>query len=318
MLRTLPIALVLLLTFAAVAQAENASVLLKMYGISATDPVEEEAKLSLLEEEYSVKASEVSSNTMLAAAYELMSQYSEEVLAGMDSEIYALSDELNAIEAAMGASKEQDVATIMELDSQYRTAAARLEEKRRLRDEWTEAAQAQPLDVPSQEKLEQDKSSLNSLGDKVDRQRQKYEQALEYPELGEVTSFKSPLAIPVRMTSGYGVRLDPITRDRMTFHSGMDMGAPIGTAVLAAFNGYVEEASRNEELGYYVILNHGRGIKTLYGHLSGYQVEQGQQVKQYEPIAESGNTGSRSTGPHLHFGLFINGRTVDPGILVPH
>lgn len=133
-----------------------------------------------------------------------------------------------------------------------------------------------------------------------------------------MNAFYSPLEISVQLTSPYGERLDPVTRDVITFHHGMDMRAPEGTQVLAAFNGVVEEAASGEELGNYVIVNHGCGIKTLYGHLESYQVSAGDKVEQYDSIARSGNTGSRTTGPHLHFGVYINGKSVNPGVFVPH
>lgn len=86
----------------------------------------------------------------------------------------------------------------------------------------------------------------------------------------------------------------------------------MNTDITALFNGTIETVGSSDDIGYYVIINHGKGIKTLYGHLDHYSVEEGQQVKQYDVIASSGNSGNRSTGPHLHLGLYINGTAVNP------
>lgn len=315
--RVIPLMLLLLLLISSLAYAEDASVLLEKYDVPVRDSMAEEEKLNILEEEYHVVAQQVNNNTMLSAAYDLLDQYNEAKLASMDLEIYALSDELKSIVKKMDESEEEDVEYIMELDSNYRSVAANLELKRQVRNSWIDQSDG-VTELPITINTKKDINRMDALSNRVDEQREKVQEALTYPELGEITSFKSPLAIPVHMTSPFGVRLDPVTREAMTFHKGMDMRASEGTTVLAAFNGYVEEAANNTALGNYVIINHGRGIKTLYGHLSSFQVVKGQEVKQYEAIAKSGNTGSRTTGPHLHFGVFINGKAQDPGVFVPH
>ncbi|GFN30942.1 M23 family metallopeptidase [Paenibacillus xylaniclasticus] len=312
------LSLALLLVFPVTVSAENASVLLDKYGISVYDPVVEGAKLNLLEEEYYVTARKVNGNEMLATAYDVSNLYQEEVnlLADLDREIYALADRLKGIEQQMGQSKARDVAYILALDEEYRAVEAELTLKRQARQRFIKKETgAQPAD--SVATSEKEKRRMNDLSRQVDQQRDKYERSLNYPELGDITNFRSPLETPAELTSPFGVRLDPITREAMTFHRGLDLRAAEGTIVLAAFNGVVEEASVSSDIGNYVIIDHGYGIKTLYGHLSSYSVSKGQQVKQYEPIAKSGNTGDRSTGPHLHFGLYINGNAVDPARIVP-
>ncbi|RED52810.1 M23 family metallopeptidase [Cohnella lupini] len=314
---TLILLLTLLLWLQPLAYAEDASVLLGKYGMATTDPEIEGEKLDLLEEEYRVVSYKVNTNTMLSSAYDLHDQYYASRLASMDSEIYALADELTSISVQMGDSKEEEVPYILELDSKYRAVSDQLDLRRQARNGWMES-QKEAVEAPPLSQSTQDIVKLNAISDRLDKQKAKVQLARSYPDLGDISSFSSPLAIPVQMTSPFGMRLDPLTREAMTFHKGMDMSAPIGTHVLAAFNGYVEEASENSELGTYVIVNHGHGIQTLYGHLSSYRVVQGQTVKQYEQIAESGNSGSRTTGPHLHFGVFIGGQALDPGIIVPH
>ncbi|XID94291.1 peptidoglycan DD-metalloendopeptidase family protein [Paenibacillaceae bacterium WGS1546] len=306
--------LLLLLIPATAVHAEDASHLLRKYGLSVSDPLVEGEKLAVLESEYSATARQVNNQTMLSAASELAERYYERGLIERDSAIYALADSLQAVQLKMDANLEADVATILKLDAEYRSIAGELQRQREARRKWLDQAKAE-YEPPSAE-LEQNRIKLDRLGREVDKQREKYERALSYPELGTVNDFRSPLEIPAAVTSPFGERLDPITRDAITFHRGADLSAPIGTAVLAAFHGEVEEASETEELGYYIVLNHGYGIKTLYGHLDRILVEKGQRVEQYEAIAKSGNTGARTTGPHLHFGLYINGKAVDPAILL--
>lgn len=114
------------------------------------------------------------------------------------------------------------------------------------------------------------------------------------------------------LTSSYGTRTDPITGKKGAFHNGLDVGAPHGTKILAAESGTVVRASTYGTYGKCVIIDHGGGLMTLYAHCSGYNVVVGQKVTRGDVIAYVGSTG-RSTGNHLHFTVFINGSTVDPG-----
>ena len=114
------------------------------------------------------------------------------------------------------------------------------------------------------------------------------------------------------LTSSYGTRTDPITGKKGAFHNGLDVGAPHGTKILAAESGTVVRASTYGTYGKCVIIDHGGGLMTLYAHCSGYNVVVGQKVTRGDVIAYVGSTG-RSTGNHLHFTVFIDGATVDPG-----
>ena len=96
-----------------------------------------------------------------------------------------------------------------------------------------------------------------------------------------------------------------------TNHKGVDIGTPMGTPVLAAKSGTVTSAGWNGGYGECIVINHGKGNSTLYGHLSGYNVKLGDVVKQGQVIGYSGSTGN-STGPHLHFGIIENDSWVDP------
>lgn len=124
--------------------------------------------------------------------------------------------------------------------------------------------------------------------------------------------FAYPLAKVAPMTSDFGYRSDPFT-GKKTMHKGIDLGAPNGTNILAAGDGVVIVASWWSGYGNTVIIDHGNGYWTLYGHIrnGGTVVEKGDNVKRGQKVAEVGSTGE-STGNHLHFEVRINEDPVDP------
>ena len=113
-----------------------------------------------------------------------------------------------------------------------------------------------------------------------------------------------------RLTSPFGYRSDPFTGAR-SFHSGIDLAAPTGTAVKATLDGKIAETGFNRIFGNYVIITHERGYQSLYGHLSAVYVKRGQYVTQGTAIGAVGNTGY-STGPHLHLSIYKNGSLINP------
>ena len=113
-----------------------------------------------------------------------------------------------------------------------------------------------------------------------------------------------------RITSPFGYRIHP-TIKRSILHTGVDIANSQGTSIKAARNGKVIFAGRKGSYGNTIIIDHGRGIKTLYAHLSGINVSQGSQVTQGNIIGKMGSTG-RSTGSHLHFEVQKNGTPVNP------
>ena len=113
-----------------------------------------------------------------------------------------------------------------------------------------------------------------------------------------------------RITSYYGTRKDPFNKHKK-FHSGVDVLAKIDTAVRAAESGTVIFAGDKGKLGKAIVIDHGNGLRTVYGHLNRFLTTNGRKVRRGEIIAGAGNTG-RSTAPHLHFTVMQNGQTVDP------
>ncbi len=114
-----------------------------------------------------------------------------------------------------------------------------------------------------------------------------------------------------RITSPFGYRGNIGVTGASTYHKGIDIAAPIGAEVIASADGTVEVAGYSRSAGNWIRINHANGIKTVYMHNSELLVTVGQEVKQGDIIALSGNTGI-SGGPHLHFGVEVNGDYVDP------
>ena len=113
------------------------------------------------------------------------------------------------------------------------------------------------------------------------------------------------------ITSDYGMREHPI-QGVIKKHTGIDIGnAGFGAPVIAAADGVVTMAVYDRGYGNCVIINHGNGISTLYGHGQAILTEVGKEVKKGDLIMEVGSTGN-STGPHLHFEVRVNGSCVDP------
>ncbi|WP_102407139.1 M23 family metallopeptidase [Parabacteroides bouchesdurhonensis] len=113
-----------------------------------------------------------------------------------------------------------------------------------------------------------------------------------------------------RTASGYGVRIDPIYRTPR-FHAGMDFSAKVGTEIYATGNGVVTFAGWKQGYGNCLMIDHGYGYQTLYGHMSKFKARVGQKVTRGEIIGEVGNTG-KSTGPHLHYEVMVHGKHDNP------
>ncbi len=122
--------------------------------------------------------------------------------------------------------------------------------------------------------------------------------------------FTWPSAASTRVTSSYGYRTHPISGTRK-LHRGVDIGAPMGSNVLAAEAGTVTTAGWNNSYGYYITINHGSGYVTLYAHNSKLLVSKGDKVTKGQVIAKCGSTGN-STGPHIHFEVRVNGQLQNP------
>jgi murein DD-endopeptidase MepM/ murein hydrolase activator NlpD len=115
-----------------------------------------------------------------------------------------------------------------------------------------------------------------------------------------------------RLASGFGYRIDPIYKTPK-MHTGLDFTAATGTPIYATGDGTVETAGFDNGGGYgnHVIINHGYGYETLYGHMTKIKTHRGERVKRGQVIGWVGSTG-KSTGPHCHYEVIKNGEKIDP------
>lgn len=156
---------------------------------------------------------------------------------------------------------------------------------------------------------------MGPLDLRFEREFGKLEDAFDRLDGLATTLSRLPLVTPIlsgyySSTSGYGNRIDPITR-RWAFHSGADLGSAQGTSVLASAAGVVRVAAKYGAYGNTVEIDHGHGIRTRYGHLQTILVKRGDRVHFQQKVGTVGSTG-RSTGPHLHYEIWINGVHRDP------
>lgn len=164
--------------------------------------------------------------------------------------------------------------------------------------------------------IQEQEESIRKIEEEIQRQeeeaRKKAEaagQSYKTTSIGDI-SFIWPCPASSRITSGFGGRSAP-TEGASTNHQGIDIGAPTGSNILAAASGDVVVSTYSASAGNYVMINHGGGVYTVYMHASSLLVSAGEHVDQGQVIAKVGSTGY-STGPHLHFGVRLNGTYVDP------
>lgn len=125
---------------------------------------------------------------------------------------------------------------------------------------------------------------------------------------GGIFSFPAPSF--KRVSDDYGYRIHP-TLGVKQFHNGVDLAAPSGSPIIAAYDGKVVAASYSSTMGNYMMIDHGDGLYTIYMHASALGVSEGEEVTKGQRIGSVGSTG-RSTGPHLHFSVRLNGSYVSP------
>lgn len=239
-----------------------------------------EAQRSMLKEKEAEKQE-------LIAYYDEEIQNSEVLSAEQDAKLVELASSRSALEAQKDKLKAEEAAR--------RAAAAKAEAQRRAALAAAKAAEA----------AKNAKAARSAGGD-----------SSSVASAEEYSGGDGPYLRPVgyaRISSPFGYRTHPVTHEVGKLHTGVDFAVPQGTSIHAADSGTVIVAEWYSGYGYCVIIDHGGGVWTLYGHIreGGIKVSQGQRVERGQKIAESGSTG-RSTGPHLHFEVRINGTPVNP------
>jgi murein DD-endopeptidase MepM/ murein hydrolase activator NlpD len=160
-------------------------------------------------------------------------------------------------------------------------------------------------------------NQLNNISARVVFQQKSYDNISVLIKTQDVKLASIPAIQPVsnkqlnRIASGYGMRIDPVY-GTPKMHKGLDFTAPQGTPIYATGNGVVITAGASGNgFGNHVVINHGYGYETLYGHMVRIKARLGQRIKRGEVIGWVGSTG-KSTGPHCHYEVHINGQEVDP------
>lgn len=157
-----------------------------------------------------------------------------------------------------------------------------------------------------------DTDSVDAITDLIESQTENYDVLIKDVEKQLKYLEAKPNMWPVKgkISSPFGYRYHPILK-RRHFHQGIDISNKLGTKVAAAGSGIVTYAGWNGGYGKVIIISHGYGYKSVYGHNNKILVKVGDRVKKGQEIAKLGNTG-RSTGPHLHFEIRYNDEPIDP------
>lgn len=174
-------------------------------------------------------------------------------------------------------------------------------------------SQRDALAVYAPVEVEIDSSTLQLS---IDQLQAEINTAGHYDNIGEKDVWPV-VGVKRHVNSEFGSRWDPITNSSYSYHQGIDLYAPMSTSVIAEFSGTVYSTGYSNGSGYFIYLDHGYGVKTFYCHLSKILCSKGDNVTQGTEIAKSGNTGTRTTGPHLHFGVYIDGQACNPRSVLP-
>ncbi|WP_370294084.1 M23 family metallopeptidase [Thalassolituus sp.] len=160
-------------------------------------------------------------------------------------------------------------------------------------------------------------SALRELSDRIDSREQQLavlDDLMAANKLSETTFVAGTPITKGWMSSRFGYRADPFT-GRSTWHAGVDFAGKDGSDIVAVASGVVTWATDRYGYGNLVEINHGNGYKTRYAHCKEIKVSVGDVVRKGDLIALMGSTG-RSTGPHVHFEVYKNGRSVDPAAYI--
>ncbi|HEY3294107.1 MAG TPA: M23 family metallopeptidase [bacterium] len=155
--------------------------------------------------------------------------------------------------------------------------------------------------------------TLDEIEREIDFQRTSFEEIHHKLTVNADLLEHTPTLRPVDggyISSGFGVRWDPFTK-RVESHAGVDIPKERGTEIMATAAGQVIYAGYYSSYGQFVVIDHGFGYQTAYGHMSKIEVREGQYVNKGQDIGQVGSTG-RSTAPHCHYEVRLNGRPVDP------
>lgn len=248
----------------------------------------------------------------------------EEKKAALETAAEALSEEKAALDKLEGKKKKEieiyndNIAKTQDAISNNQSELERQERiiedellKEQIRIAEEEKRRKEEEERKRQEELKRQQEQQNQNQNQNDTNPQTEPTATPADNNNSAGGFIWPLAITGKITSSFGKRNSP-TAGASSYHQGIDISAPTGTAIYAAKGGTVVTAAYSSGAGNYVMINHGNGVFTIYMHASSLTVSKGDEVSQGQTIAKVGSTGI-STGAHLHFGVSVNGAYVNPG-----
>ena len=216
---------------------------------------------------------------------------------------------------------EQDHEELLDLQEQTEAKHASVEEllaakQSELKNVEAQLAEAEQAVSDYEEDLRKQENSIKAIEAEMKRKEEEAKkkaeasgQTYQTRNIGDI-SFTWPCPASSRITSNFGARSSP-TEGASSNHKGIDIGAPTGTNIVAAASGTVVVSTYSYSAGNYIMVNHGGGVYTVYMHASKLLASVGDTVEKGEVIAKVGSTGY-STGPHLHFGIRVNGTYVNP------
>ncbi len=205
--------------------------------------------------------------------------------------------------------KERAELSILMVEAQNEQAKTELlvADKQATIDAYEGQIDAAETDAAALEKHIKEQEQLIAELEEIERQRQEANLEIMY-DGGKMTW---PLPGYTRLSDDYGIRNDPFGGPGQSMHNGIDIPAPAGTPIVAAYDGQVAWSYYNWSAGNWIGIDHGNGVYTVYMHMSKFVATEGQYVKKGDVIGLVGTTGS-STGNHLHFAVRLNGSYVNP------
>lgn len=236
----------------------------------------------------------------------------------LESELQQIQNQLNVADSTLVRVQkfEQKLRVITQLDTQPTTANVgpiSTEDQAYMNQNLGTINPDGTLDSPYQRSgVNMLQLDLNKVTQRASLQEQSLQELYELLKDQRSVLAATPSIKPVDgyYTSGFGYRISPFTGTRQ-LHSGLDMYAPIGTPVRSTADGVITRVANDPGYGKFLVISHGYGLSTLYAHNSKILVKVGQRIKRGQTIALVGNTG-RSTGPHLHYEVKLNGVAINP------
>lgn len=275
----------------------------------------------LILSEFLIKSLAISAMILLLASSVIFFDYvnvkkKEVDLAGLKEQtkiqnvqLQTFADKINDMEAELARLRSLDTKIRVLTDTKTEGPAAKSE---RLSFGGRGGPEVAPLSFDREALLKDMVAKLDRLNIEAKEQEKSLHELHASIQNRESLLAATPSLWPVRgyISSGFGDRESPFDSSN-EFHEGIDISAPSGSSVAAAAEGVVTFAARNNDLGNAVTIDHGYGIVSRYGHLSEISVHVGQKVIAGQRIGSVGSTG-RSTGPHLHYEVAVNGYKVNP------